>query len=74
MNKMDNQIFVKIEEYNEVLDIVKAVKEKIAKAQETITKISELKSEEDKELETWNKNLEAATNNVAEMEKTLGSK
>ncbi|NQU98124.1 hypothetical protein HQ533_01540 [Candidatus Woesearchaeota archaeon] len=71
---MDNQIFVKIEEYNEVLDIVKAVKEKIAKAQETITKISELKSEEDKELETWNKNLEAATNNVAEMEKTLGSK
>ncbi|MBU0471237.1 MAG: hypothetical protein KKF89_02485 [Nanoarchaeota archaeon] len=71
---MDNQIFVKIEEYNEVLDIVKVIKEKIVRAQETISKISELKAEEDKELEIWSKNLETTTSNVAEIEKALGQK
>ena len=66
---MDNQIFVKIDDYNEVLDIVKVIKEKIAKAQGTIGKISELKTEENKELEQWTKNLESVTNNIAEIEK-----
>ncbi|MBC8495457.1 hypothetical protein H8D36_04850 [archaeon] len=68
---MDNQIFVKIDEYNEVLNIVKIVKEKIVRAKETIGKISELKAEEDKEIESWTKNLEGVTANVAEIEKTL---
>lgn len=68
---MDNQIFVKIEEYNEVLEMVKLVKEKIQKAQTTIEDISALKVEEEQELDKWNKNLETVTNNVEEIEQAL---
>lgn len=68
---MDNQIFVKIEEYNEVLEMVKLVKEKIQKAQTTIEEISALKTEEEQELDKWNKNLETVTNNVEEIEQAL---
>lgn len=68
---MDNQIFVKIEEYNEVLEMVKLVKEKIQKAQTTIEEISALKTEEEQELDKWNKSLETVTNNVEEIEQAL---
>ncbi len=68
---MDNQIFVKIEEYNKVLDIVKVVKEKIAKADEVIGKISNLKAEEDRQLEQWNKNLANVKEKVGDIEKEL---
>ncbi|MFH1590002.1 MAG: hypothetical protein ABIB43_05530 [archaeon] len=68
---MDNQIFVKIDEYNEVLNTVRIVKERITKAQKTIENINELKIEEDKEIDNWNKNLDLVTKSVAEIEETL---
>ncbi|MBU1202138.1 MAG: hypothetical protein KJ583_05760 [Nanoarchaeota archaeon] len=68
---MNNQIFVKIEEYNKVLEIVKVVKEKIAKAEDIISKVSELKAQEDEELKLWNKNLETVKEKVKDIEKEL---
>jgi len=70
---MDNQIFVKIEEYEKVLEIVNLVKEKIGKAEETVGKISELKKQEDEELNLWNKNLETVKEKVKNIEKELGN-
>jgi len=71
VNNVDNQIFVKIDEYNEVLNTVRIVKERITKAQKTIENINELKIEEDKEIDNWNKNLDLVTKSVAEIEETL---
>jgi|TARA_B100000315_G_C14570499_1_gene585217 predicted nucleic acid-binding Zn-ribbon protein len=68
---MNNQIFVKINEYNEVLKIMQIVKEKIAKTEETIKKLSDLKEEEINELSDWSKKIETVKNNVEEMEKQL---
>lgn len=68
---MDNQIFVKIEDYDKVLNVVKVVKDKISNAQETIARISELKAEEDKEIEKWSNNLESVTAKMAEIERDL---
>ncbi len=64
-------VFVKIDEYKEILDIIDVIKEKTAKAKETIGKINELKSEEDKEIELWSKNLDVITKNIADINKTL---
>lgn len=69
---MDDQLFVKIEEYNEVLNIVKVVKGKISNAKETINKISEIKAQEDEEIAMWNKNLFTISKNVEEIEKAFG--
>ena len=46
-------VFVKIDEYDNVLDLVKAIRKKIDDAKETLLKINDLKNEEDHQLEMW---------------------
>ncbi len=46
-------VFVKIEEYNEVLTIIRLIHKKMDEAKETLMKINELKNEEDHQLEMW---------------------
>lgn len=46
-------VFVKIDEYNEVLNIVRTVRKKLDEAKETLLKINELKNEEDHQMEMW---------------------
>lgn len=62
MDKMP--VFVKIDEYNEVLNIVKSLRKKMDEAKETILRINELKNEEDHQLEMWQ-------NSLAEIEKKV---
>ncbi|MBT4805068.1 hypothetical protein HON71_02765 [Candidatus Woesearchaeota archaeon] len=46
-------VFVKIDEYDNVLNLVKLVRKKIDDAKETLLKINDLKNEEDHQLELW---------------------
>lgn len=51
-------VFVKVDEYDDVLNIIKLVRKKMEEAKETITKINDLKNEEDHQLEMWHNALE----------------
>ena len=51
-------VFVKIEQYKDVLDVVNMIKNKIEDAKKTLGKVNELKNEEDAELEMWHASLE----------------
>ncbi|MBT3814048.1 hypothetical protein HOE37_01005 [Candidatus Woesearchaeota archaeon] len=54
MIEMDRMpVFVKIDEYDNVLDLVKTIRKKIDDAKETLLKINDLKNEEDHQLEMW---------------------
>ena len=57
-------VFVKIDEYNEVLNLVKLVRKKLEEAKEVLLKINDLKNEEDHQLEMWQ-------NSLAEIEKKV---
>ena len=57
-------VFVKIDEYDNVLNLVKLVRGKIDDAKETLLKINDLKNEEDHQLELWQ-------NALAEVEKKV---
>lgn len=57
-------VFVKVDEYDDVLNLVKLIRKKIDEAKETLMKINELKNEEDHQLEMWQ-------NNLAEVEKKI---
>lgn len=46
-------VFVKIDDYNSVLDLMRAIQRKMDEAKETLTKINELKNEEDHQIEMW---------------------
>ncbi len=46
-------VFVKVEEYDDVLSLVKLVRKKLDEAKDTLLKINDLKNEEDHQLEMW---------------------
>lgn len=64
-------VFVKIEEYNEVLDVMNMIKAKLRDAKETLGKLNELKNAEDSEVELWKTNLEEIERKVDFVDKTL---
>ncbi len=62
MEKMP--VFIKVDEYDEVLNLVKLIRRKLDESKETLAKINELKNEEDHQLEMWH-------NTLAEVEKKV---
>ena len=50
-------VFVKVEEYEQVANLVKEVRRRLDEAKETLLKITELKNEEDHQLEMWQNTL-----------------
>jgi hypothetical protein len=57
-------IFVKVDEYKDVLDILDLVKNKIKDAKNTIHEINDLKNQEDAELAIW-------SNEIADIERKI---
>lgn len=67
-------VFVKIDEYKEVLDIIDVVKGKLAEAKETIEEIGQLKAKEDRELAAWSRNLAVVEQKILAVDKTVFGK
>ncbi len=66
-----NPIFVKIDEYKEILDIVDVIKHKVTSAEQTLHKIKSIKEEEDNELLAWSDNLEEVKRKINEVRKNM---
>ena len=52
-----NQVYVKIEKYNEVTELLASIRGKLEEAKESLRKIAELKAREDAELTNWQNEL-----------------
>jgi len=66
-------VFVKIDDYKDVLDILSLTKERLRQAHMLLEKIAELKRAEDTALENWAKDLDDVAQLVANIDKTLMS-
>ena len=64
-------VFVRIEEYKDVLDVLGLLNKKLERAREIIEKLNELKAEEDAELEIWQKELSEIEKKLEVMNHTL---
>jgi hypothetical protein len=64
-------IFVKVEDYRDVLDMIDLLKQKIHDANGIINNIRQIKAKEDNEIETWQTSLEEVESRVAAIDKTL---
>ncbi|MBW3014980.1 hypothetical protein KY330_01005 [Candidatus Woesearchaeota archaeon] len=64
-------IFVRIEEYKDVLDIMNMIKSKLNEARSILGKINDLKNEEDAELELWHTGLDEVERRIEFVDKTL---
>jgi len=64
-------IYVKVEEYKEVLGVINQIKKKLEQAKELMGEINEIKNEEDRELSRWEASLEGVEVKLDYIDKTL---
>jgi len=64
-------VYVKMDDYKDVLDVVNMIKNKIQEAKDTLGKINELKNEEDAELELWQTGIEEIERKIEFVDKSL---
>jgi 5-enolpyruvylshikimate-3-phosphate synthase len=68
---MNQPVFVKIDDYQDILNIVDVIKGTLAKTRTTINTISELKKKEDAIISSWNTNLDDIQKKIDDISKTL---
>ncbi|MFW6230414.1 MAG: hypothetical protein ACOC32_00120 [Nanoarchaeota archaeon] len=64
-------VFIKVDDYKDVIDVMELIKNKIMEANGVLEKIRRLKAEEDAELELWNSNLEDIERKISYIDRTL---
>lgn len=67
----EKPLFVKIDEYDDLKDMVKLVKNKIAESRKTLSMINQLEQQEAAELESWDHEIDEVEKKVQYMESTL---
>ncbi len=70
-NPSQMPVFIKIEEYKKVLDILRVLRSKVNEANKTIARIDELKNNEDTELENWKASLKEIEDKIAAIDESL---
>ena len=64
-------VFVKIDDYKDILDVLDLIKGKLAEAKRTLADINELKNDEDAELELWSSTLNEIENKLDDIDGSL---
>lgn len=64
-------VYVKIDEYKDIADIINLTKSKIKQAKYIISKIAEIKRQEDEEIARWADNLEQVEEKINFIDSTL---
>jgi len=70
---MENKVpvFVKIEEYSDVLDLMSEIKEKVSNAKSLLQTLDELKEREDSEIDSWRSNIDEIEKKIQFVDHTL---
>ncbi|MBI2660551.1 hypothetical protein HYX07_05300 [Candidatus Woesearchaeota archaeon] len=64
-------VFVKIDEYKEILDVLDMIKSKIREVRETLGSINSLRNEEDAELSMWNSTVNEIERKIDSIDKIM---
>jgi len=67
----EKPVFVKVDEYKDILDILDLTHEKVRKARAMLAKIQELKRQEDTTIENWKHDLDIVESRVTEIDQKL---
>jgi hypothetical protein len=64
-------VFIKVDSYKEVLDIIDVIKAKIDQSKELLEHINQLKAEEDEQLLEWKETINDISDKIYFIDKTL---
>ncbi|MEM4247228.1 MAG: hypothetical protein QXR48_02840 [Candidatus Woesearchaeota archaeon] len=71
---MDDQkapVFVKVEEYKSILDLLDAVRQKLNQARTLLARVNELKQQEDAQIEAWSHDMDDVEERLSSISKSL---
>lgn len=71
MDKREMTVYVKLDEYKDIMEIITLIKARLKQARYILGKISDLKKQEDAEIETWVAELDGVEDRVEAIDKTL---
>ena len=69
--KADAPVFVKMDDYKDILDVLDLIKDRLEEAKRTLADINELKNDEDAELELWSSTLNEIEKKLEDINRTL---
>lgn len=68
---MKGSVYIKIDEYQGILDIIHLTREKIKRARSLLDKVNDLKKQEDEALDNWKRELEGVEERINAIDQTL---
>lgn len=68
---MTAPVYVKVDEYKDIADIMSLMREKVSQARELLDKVAELKRQEDAELATWIRELDEVHTRIQSIDRSL---
>ena len=68
---MKKSVYIKIDEYQGILDIIHLTREKVKRARFLLDKINELKKQEDDALDNWRRELDGVEERITTIDHTL---
>ena len=71
---MKSSVFVRIDKYKELYDLLGQIRTKLSDAKQILKKVKELKSQEDGELESWQNELAAVEQKLSEIHDAMSEK
>lgn len=66
-----NPVFVKIDKYKDILNIVEVINKKVTGVKQLLAELEELKDKEAEELNNWKNNLDQITHKLEIMQEEL---
>ena len=70
-NRVGAPVFVKVDEYKEILDVLDMIKGKIGEIRDTLGGINDLRNQEDSEISTWNAAIEDIGKKIEDIDQMI---
>lgn len=68
---VENNVFIKIENYNEILDILDLFKKKLEDTKGTLNEVIKIRNEEEEEINSWKSNMSQVETEIDKVSKNL---
>lgn len=71
MMKENAPVFVKIEDYRQMLDVVEMIKKNLKEAKQMLADLNQLKEQETSEIQSWSSELEQMESKIEDINKLM---
>jgi hypothetical protein len=68
-----NPVFVKIDKYKDIMDLIEVIDKKIGTVKQILSDLDELKQKEDEEIAAWEKNVEEISHKIISIKEEMAN-